>query len=628
MLLPERFRTLRYKVRAGACLLVAILVGCGVFGCITIATLRSTITEAHLVADVRTRATQIDRDVQEIRLHVADYIATGHESKRSSIREIAGGISDEITALEKEVDDAKMRTLFQGMLRHLAEYERVFDEVAGERGLRRTLTAADLPRTAATVLHGIETLLADETIPENVVASLLRSARSVSEAQQHFSEYFVEPDSESLKLALGSIRAVRNEIGGIIDLAERLEASAAAILDTLLEFERIGLRSVQATRGYLYLVHVVMAGEASEFTYSSASLRHRADVVEAELDRELAAVMSRTLTIAGIGLASLIFAILAFAGLFTSFVFRPIVSIQQTFVRLAKGETHVPIPFMHRRDEIGEMASAASVFSEQNRRTAQLLDRYRDLARELDAKAKELALRNEELDSFAYIASHDLRSPLRGIGQLSRWIEEDAGDRLPEKNREHLIKLRERVARLDSLLEGLLDYSRVGRGDEPTESVDVSAMVSDLADVLDKPESLVLEVSDNLPVFETTRTPFEQTLLNLLSNAFKYNNDPDGGHIEVRADDEGDRYAFHVSDNGPGIPPMHHERIFQMYQRVGDTTVHGSGMGLAIVKKQIEIRGGRIRVDSEVGKGATFSFTWPKLMTTKDSNSAETNLDG
>jgi len=116
---------------------------------------------------------------------------------------------------------------------------------------------------------------------------------------------------------------------------------------------------------------------------------------------------------------------------------------------------------------------------------------------------------------------------------------------------------------------------------------------------------------DDLASLNTLRSPLEQVLLNLIGNAIKHNDKGPGGLVEVSCVREQDRYRFSVRDNGPGIDAKHHERAFQMYQRVGDPNVDGSGMGLAIVKKQIEKLGGEVALYSKLGAGATFEFTWP-----------------
>ena len=280
-------------------------------------------------------------------------------------------------------------------------------------------------------------------------------------------------------------------------------------------------------------------------------------------------------------------------------------------MQLAKGETLRDIPGTDRQDEIGKMAKAAQIFSDRNQETNRLLEQSELLAFQLEEYARDLKASNEELDSFAYVASHDLKSPLRGIKQLASWIEEDATDSLPEESKMNLQRLQSRVSKLELLLQDLLDYSRVGRLNSSAETVDVSALIQDIVEITDNPEKAKIVWPDDLPTFETFGSPLEQVFLNLIGNAIKHSDKGENAVVELSWKSEDKFYRFSVADNGPGITPANHQRAFQMYQRVGSRDVDGSGMGLAIVKKQVQRLGGEISLDSSEGEGATFSFTWP-----------------
>jgi PAS domain S-box-containing protein len=223
----------------------------------------------------------------------------------------------------------------------------------------------------------------------------------------------------------------------------------------------------------------------------------------------------------------------------------------------------------------------------------------------------ELQRSNRELDRFAYVASHDLKAPLRAIDNLSKWIETDAADVLPDPSREHLNKLRGRVHRMERLLDDLLAFSRAGRIQHVAERVDGSLLVRNVFELLAPPPEFRL-LADDLPVLETQRVPLETVMRNLIGNAIKHHHKADGC-ISVTAEDLGDLVEFRVSDDGPGIAPAFHERIFELFQTLQPRDqLEGSGMGLAIVKKTVESMGGTITVESEAGQGAAFRFTWPK----------------
>jgi signal transduction histidine kinase len=222
----------------------------------------------------------------------------------------------------------------------------------------------------------------------------------------------------------------------------------------------------------------------------------------------------------------------------------------------------------------------------------------------------ELERSNKELDDFAYVASHDLRAPLRGIDNVAHWVLEDAGDVLPEESRVHLQKLHHRVKRMEYLLDDLLRYSRVGRVQWRSERIDTRELVVGIAELL-APDEFTVTVADDLPTLTTTRAALEQVFRNLIGNAIKHHDRPNG-NIKITARPVSEYSEFTVADDGPGIAPEFHERIFRMFQTLKPRDeVEGSGIGLALVRKIVEGLGGTVCVQSAEGQGASFRFTWP-----------------
>lgn len=219
-----------------------------------------------------------------------------------------------------------------------------------------------------------------------------------------------------------------------------------------------------------------------------------------------------------------------------------------------------------------------------------------------------------ELDQFAYVASHDLKAPLRGIANLAQWIQDDVGEGLSGESAEHLRLLQGRVHRMEALIDGILAYSRAGRALKAPERVDTGALVREVIELLAPPAEVTIEVPEQLPTLQAERVPLQQVFLNLLGNAVKFGRAerPDVT-VRVECRDLGDAVEFAVRDNGPGIPPAYHERVWGLFQTLAPRDkVEGTGIGLSVVKKVIETRGGRVALESAPGRGATFRFTWPK----------------
>ncbi|UYZ61558.1 ATP-binding protein [Hymenobacter weizhouensis] len=254
---------------------------------------------------------------------------------------------------------------------------------------------------------------------------------------------------------------------------------------------------------------------------------------------------------------------------------------------------------------------------------------------ELQARAQslshlnaELERSNDELDSFAYVASHDLKEPLRGIHNYSLFLLEDYASRLDAEGVHMLQTLTRLSQRMEGLIESLLHLSRVGRTELELADVDLNDVLADVTDLLQlrlKETQANLTVAGSLPTVRADRTSLHEVLLNLLTNAIKYTDRPAPTITvgQVSGDSAGqlgqpvnldEFYVFYVQDNGIGIDPKHHAIIFKLFKRLHaqDKYGGGTGAGLAIAKKMVEKHGGSLWVKSTPGQGTTFYFTLPK----------------
>jgi len=237
----------------------------------------------------------------------------------------------------------------------------------------------------------------------------------------------------------------------------------------------------------------------------------------------------------------------------------------------------------------------------------------RDIEMKLESKQQELIRSNRDLEQFAYVASHDLKAPLRAIDVLVQWLREDLADFEGGDVHENLDLLGQRTQRLGRLLDDLLDYSRVGRKIGDFVEVDCTAMVRELIELLGDTGGISIEIDGELPTFATYSTPLEQVFRNLIGNAAKHHPGPTG-KVTISCEETDTQYVFNVTDDGAGISSEYADRVFKMFQTLKPRDeVEGSGMGLAIVNRIVEWQGGRVWFEAGLGDhGTVFSFQWQK----------------
>lgn len=223
-----------------------------------------------------------------------------------------------------------------------------------------------------------------------------------------------------------------------------------------------------------------------------------------------------------------------------------------------------------------------------------------------------LAERNQELKDFSYVVSHDLKAPLRAIGNLSLWIEEDLAEKLTPDNRKQMNLLRERVGRMENLIDGLLQYARVGRQSASEEEVDVRQLLQETIDSLDPPAEFNIAIEGNMPTLKTQRSLLVQVFSNLIGNSIKHHH-RSKGNIVISVRELKKFYEFAVSDDGPGIALEAQAKIFDIFQTLDkQNDKRNTGIGLATVKKIVEHQKGKIEVESQLDRGTTFRFLWAK----------------
>lgn len=222
--------------------------------------------------------------------------------------------------------------------------------------------------------------------------------------------------------------------------------------------------------------------------------------------------------------------------------------------------------------------------------------------------------KNEELKEFAFIISHDIKSPLRGIAILSEWIYDDNKENLTQETLANINLINVRIKRLYGYIEGLYEYSKIGKVQEEKVEIDCNKLVKDTIELFQIPESVSIKIDNLLPKIKVVRSHASQVFQNLISNAIKFN-DKKNGLINIGCESKDEKVVFYVKDNGMGISSKHHQKIFDIFQTLATKDeLESTGIGLTIVKKVVSQYKGKVWVESEEGNGCTFYFSFNELL--------------
>jgi len=222
----------------------------------------------------------------------------------------------------------------------------------------------------------------------------------------------------------------------------------------------------------------------------------------------------------------------------------------------------------------------------------------------------ELEFQNQELNDYAHMVSHDLKSPLRSIDALTSWLKEDYKEKLGEEGSSSIDLIRTNVEKMDTLISGILDYSTITKNQTTLYDVDINKLVAHTISIMFLPENITVNKVNTLPVVKGDKYRLQQLFQNLIDNAIKYN-DKANGLIEIGVIDANEFWQFYVKDNGKGIETAYFNKIFKTFQKL-ENNPNSSGIGLSIVKKIVSLYGGKVWLESEIHKGTTFYFTLKK----------------
>ncbi|MEE4279116.1 MAG: ATP-binding protein [Halieaceae bacterium] len=555
----------------------------------------------------------VERDAAELQRLILVYRLSPGELVLAQLRQTLESTQERLLRLESSAIAARASELYAPMTAiyaTLPEHIESLGLLAAElRAQRQTLrdSFASATTQAAQVPH----LHLEPRRPENEPATdllrLIYDAQVAAEGYLRTHEYALQ--QRFFELLRGAERNVERLSAADTTIAQQAAAIPAFTAELAREFNLL----VQIDRNLIFHTNVVIAGSTNELNRLAEEIRGFIRMRQSEAVVSVRRQLERAQNVVLWGFAGLLVTALMIAAWLVRGVIRPVNAVTETLEQLVSAGDVDSIPGIDRSDEIGLLARAGEALRDSHQRTAGLLSRSESLTRSLMRREAQLRASNADLDSFAYVASHDLRSPLRAIDNLASWIEEDCADELPEASKAHFKLLRRRVKRMENLLEDLLAYSRVGRLESPVEEMNLGDVAREAIGLINVPEHCRVTIEGEMPSLISRKVPLRQVIQNLISNAVKYN-DKEHGEVLFRVDRiDGDFIEFSVSDNGPGIAPEYHDSIFGLFSTLQSRDdVESSGMGLAIVRKVINSRGASIRLTSSEGDGSRFSVRWPR----------------
>ena len=530
------------------------------------------------------------------------YTSSGHNAAGERVGEIYTHMLQEIANIEG-MEELNTYRYIQEAKVYLHSYYTTFQEVQKQRAIQQRLVRKEF-REHATKAQSLieERITALQANNNERTLQYYQMMNFLLLIEKNAYRYFDSLDSTFVQLATESLQETGQVIKALLKTPQDDQAQLEEIDSVLARYESSFLEAVQRTRGYLYLVNVVMAAQAYETIYQaerlSIMIAKNSDQLQEQMLERASAISHFLLFLSGI----LLLFISLFSFLIIKSITKPLNRLTQTFQRLASGSSEAEIPKYILKDELGELTRAAGSFKQKN------------IA--LEESRKELSRSNEELEQFVYTVSHDLKSPIvtsMGFISIIRKLADQGKYEQAVAKLDKVVKANERMSQL---IRDLLELSRVGRMDMEKKEIDLNELLASFAETQNmrlQAENFSFAITSTLPVIYANESRILQIFENILSNSMKYVLNDKGGRLEIYATEDEKWWYIFCKDNGPGIPTEYHEKIFGLFYRL-DSQAEGTGVGLAVVKKIMKFHGGDVQVKPQAqGEGAVFRLTFPKL---------------
>ena len=581
---------------------------------------------------------KIDKNASDLQRYILAFSNTEKNASILQVRELHQELVNDVDELNSisNTNDSESLALLQQMIDSVDALEESINSLEKQRGVRERVIDLHLNPMITSIDHVMNILFSEtERVHDTVLSNQLWKAQlNISEMELLSNRYFNRHEFRLRKQVISLIdetEKILDSIQGIVsnknDLNEKIQDHVVDITSSLTDAKKLFLQAVQADRDYLFLVNVVIAGESSELNSLSERLKNNYLIEQSVIFND---------TKDFINFSQNIDMFLAFLGSILAVVVAvitgrrislPLTSITETFNKLVKGESLTEIPGSLRQDEIGHLAQAANVFREKNEQTRELLLQTELFAKELQDRELSLedALTKAEAATVAksqFLAnmSHEIRTPMNAVLGMLKLAQTT---KLTERQRDYIDKAHMSAKSLLGLLNDILDFSKMDAGKLELDyhAFDLEELLRDLGTILsgshgdnNKDVEVMFDCDTDLAKwFIGDRLRLQQILINLSSNALKFTQK---GQVIISVKcienlDKAQRIRFSVDDTGIGIDEKQLLKIFNGFEQAESSTTRrfgGTGLGLVIVKRLIELMGGEIQVKSELGRGSDFWF--------------------